>query len=66
VGKRGAQLTAGIDPSGKTTMAGTYEIESAAMNYLFSNFPFVAFDIQKEVRLRTHQLQQILILLLYI
>ncbi|HLL41787.1 MAG TPA: translocation/assembly module TamB domain-containing protein, partial [Segetibacter sp.] len=42
----GAQLTAGIDPSGKTTMAGTYEIESGAYELSF-NFLRRRFDIQK-------------------
>jgi hypothetical protein len=44
--KGGAELTAGIDPSGKTTMAGTYEIESGAYNLSF-NFIRRRFDIQK-------------------
>jgi hypothetical protein len=44
--KGGAQLTAGIDPSGKTTMAGTYEIESGSYDISF-NFLRRRFDIQK-------------------
>ncbi|WP_018616045.1 translocation/assembly module TamB domain-containing protein [Segetibacter koreensis] len=44
--KGAAQLTAGIDPSGKTTMAGTYEIESGAYDLSF-NFIHRRFDIQK-------------------
>ena len=44
--KGGAQLTAGIDPSGKITMAGNYEIESGAYNLSF-NFIHRRFEIQK-------------------
>lgn len=44
--KGGAQLTAGIDPSGKITMAGDYEIESGAYELSF-NFLHRRFEIQK-------------------
>lgn len=44
--KGGAQLTAGIDPSGKITMTGTYEIESGGYELSF-NFLKRKFDIQK-------------------
>ena len=44
--KGGAQMTAGIDPSGKITMAGSYEIESGGYNLSF-NFIHRKFDIQK-------------------
>jgi translocation and assembly module TamB len=41
-----ADLTGGIDPSGKTTLAGTYEIEEGAYQ-LSVNFLQRKFDIQK-------------------
>lgn len=40
------QLSAGIDPSGKVTMAGSYEIEEGAYQFSF-NFIQRRFDIEK-------------------
>ncbi len=41
-----AQLTGGIDPSGKTTLSGTYEIDKGQYNLSF-NFLKRKFDIKK-------------------
>lgn len=41
-----ANLTGGIDPSGKITMTGTYELEKGSYNLSF-NFVKRTFDIQK-------------------
>ena len=45
-----AQLTAGIDPSGKINMAGTYELEQGSYELTF-NFVRRKFDIEKGSRI---------------